>query len=68
MEIIHSYKAIKGTVARTIVFTIGHFIIAAVVISIVTGAPLHKAITASVIEPLINGMWYFVLDRIWNSK
>ena len=68
MEITHSYKAVRGSLARTIVFTLGHFIIAACVISIVTGAPLHIAIQASVIEPLLNGIWFFVLDRLWTSK
>lgn len=68
MEIIRSYKAVKGSIARSVVFTLGHFILAALVISIVTGAPLHQAVTASVIEPIINGLWYFVLDRLWHTN
>lgn len=68
MEIIHSYKAVRGSVARTVVFTLGHFVIAAAVISVITGVPFSVAIKASIIEPLVNGLWYFLLDRLWTSK
>ena len=59
----------KGTLLRTIVFTIGHFIIAAAILKILDpGIELWVAITDAIVEPLANSVWYFVLDKIWVTK
>jgi len=33
-----------------------------------TGADFESAITDAIVEPILNGVWYFVLDRLWISK
>tara|TARA_A100001011_G_scaffold396321_1_gene493857 strand:- start:1899 stop:2129 length:231 start_codon:yes stop_codon:yes gene_type:complete len=59
----------KGTLIRTIVFTIGHFIIAATILKILDpGIEMWVAMTDAVIEPLVNSVWYYVLDRILVAK
>ena len=58
----------SGSILRTIVYTIGHFIIAATCVSYFTGANFTDAITDAIVEPIINAMWYFVLDRYWVTK
>ena len=59
----------KGTLIRTIVFTIGHFIIAATILKILDpGIEMWVAMTDAVVEPLVNSVWYYVLDRIWVAK
>tara|TARA_B100001057_G_scaffold281649_1_gene282014 strand:+ start:4165 stop:4395 length:231 start_codon:yes stop_codon:yes gene_type:complete len=59
----------KGTLVRTIIFTIGHFIIAATILKILDpGIEMWVAMTDAVVEPLINSVWYYVLDRIWVTK
>lgn len=58
----------SGTIWRTIVYTAGHFIIAAACVWYFTGAKFLMAITDAVVEPLINGVWYFLLDKFWASK
>jgi len=63
-----SYQAIKGTLFRTAVYTIGHFLIAAMCVMYFTGAPFYIAITDAIVEPLLNAVWFFVLDRVWISK
>tara|TARA_B100001027_G_C16151997_1_gene278589 strand:+ start:87 stop:314 length:228 start_codon:yes stop_codon:yes gene_type:complete len=56
----------KGTLVRTIIFTIGHFIIAATILKILDpGIEMWVAMTDAVVEPLVNSVWYYVLDRIW---
>ena len=67
-EFTKSYQALKGTLLRTTVYTIGHFLIAAGCVMYFTGAPFYIAITDAVVEPLLNAVWFFVLDRLWISK
>ena len=58
----------SGTIWRTLVYTLGHFIIAAVCVWYFTGAQLIMAVSDAIVEPLINGVWYFVLDKFWASR
>ena len=67
-EFTRSYQAIKGTLLRTAVYTIGHFLIAAMCVMYFTGASFYIAITDAIVEPLLNAVWFFVLDRVWISK
>ena len=60
---------IAGTsIGRALVYTTGHIIIAMSVVSVLTGASLFEAGLVALIEPTINGAWYYVLDKIWSSK
>lgn len=54
--------------ARTIVYTVGHIIIAILCIIFITGADIKLATIDAIIEPLINGVWYFVLDYLWSLQ
>jgi len=67
-EFLNSYNVLKGTLLRTVIYTIGHFIIAAGCVMYFTGANFNDAITDAIVEPILNGVWYFILDRIWVSK
>ena len=58
----------KGSILRTIVYTIGHFIIAITVLMIVADVSFLIALTDAIVEPLANAMWYFILDKWWASK
>ena len=66
--VVRVYRQNKGTIVRTIIYTIGHFIIAAACVMYFTGSSFQAAITDAVVEPLINGVWYMVLDKFWASK
>ena len=68
IEFTGSYRALKGTIYRTVVYTIGHFIIAASCVMYFTGASFSAAITDAIVEPLLNAVWFFVLDRLWITK
>lgn len=67
-EFTKSYNAYKGTIFRTLIYTIGHFCIAASTTMYFTGADLYSAMTNAVVEPLLNSIWYFVLDSMLASK
>ena len=58
----------SGSILRTVIYTIGHFIIAATCVWYFTGAHFIAAITDAIVEPIINAIWYFVLDRYWVTK
>ena len=62
------YSHNRGSILRTIVYTIGHFIIAITVLMLVADVPLYVALTDAIVEPLANSVWYFLLDKFWASK
>ena len=62
------FKVIASTSAgRALVYTMGHVIIAMSVVSIFTGASLWEAGLVALIEPTINGFWYYLLDKLWTK-
>ena len=58
----------KGSILRTIIYTIGHFAIAITVLMLLADVPFMIALTDAIVEPLANAIWYFVLDKIWTAK
>jgi len=62
------YKNNKGSILRTVVYTIGHFAIAITVLILVADVPFAIALTDAIVEPIANSVWYFVLDKWWASK
>ena len=62
------YKNNKGSILRTIVYTIGHFAIAITVLMLVADVSFYIALTDAIVEPLANSLWYFLLDKFWASK
>ena len=62
------YQNNKGSILRTIIYTIGHFAIAITVLMLIAEVSFMVALTDAIVEPLANAIWYFVLDKIWTSK
>tara|TARA_B110000285_G_scaffold38229_1_gene41469 strand:- start:219 stop:461 length:243 start_codon:yes stop_codon:yes gene_type:complete len=62
------YNSNRGSILRTVIYTIGHFIIAIIVLMLVADVPLSVALTDAIVEPLANSVWYFILDKFWASK
>ncbi|MAJ85933.1 MAG: hypothetical protein CL687_03060 [Candidatus Pelagibacter sp.] len=62
------YSSNKGSILRTIIYTIGHFAIAITVLVLVADVSFIIALTDAIVEPLANSVWYFILDKIWTSK
>ena len=58
----------KGSILRTIIYTIGHFAIAITVLMLIAEVSFMVALTDAIVEPLANAVWYFVLDKIWTAK
>ena len=62
------YKENRGSILRTIVYTIGHFAIAITVLMLIADVPFMIALTDAIVEPIANSVWYFILDKWWASK
>ena len=62
------YKNNKGSILRTFVYTIGHFLIAISVLMLVADVSFTIALTDAIVEPIANSIWYFILDKWWASK
>ena len=55
----------QSSIALALIYTVGHVIIAMSVVSIMTGASLWEAGLVALIEPSINGVWFYVLHKIY---
>ena len=64
----HIYSNNRGSILRTIIYTIGHFAIAITVLMLVAEVSFMIALTDAIVEPIANSVWYFILDKWWASK
>ncbi len=62
------YSNNKGSLLRTVIYTIGHFVIAITVLMFVADVSFVIALTDAIVEPIANSIWYFILDKWWTSK
>ena len=61
-------KLITGSsVGLAITYTLGHIVIAMTVVSVMTGASLWEAGAVALIEPSINGVWFYVLHKVYKK-
>tara|TARA_B100000902_G_C26671389_1_gene603278 strand:+ start:13 stop:246 length:234 start_codon:yes stop_codon:yes gene_type:complete len=54
-----------SSVVLAVVYTIGHIFIAILCVTIITGAPLELAAIDALVEPIINGFWFYLLHSTW---
>lgn len=57
-----------SSLARAIIYTIGHILIAMTCNRLITGADLELAAVDALVEPLINGAWFYLLDKLYTSS
>ena len=61
-------RIIKGSsLTLAFIYTLGHICIAMTVVSLLTGASLWEAGLVALIEPSINGVWFYVLHSTWKK-
>ena len=55
-------RIIKGSsVMLAVIYTLGHICIAMAVVNLLTGASLWEAGAVALVEPTINGVWFYIL-------
>ena len=57
----------QSSFTLAVVYTLGHIVIAMCVVSIVTDSSIWEAGLVALIEPLINGVWFYILHRVWRN-
>ena len=62
------YSNNRGSILRTIVYTVGHFAIAITVLMLVADVSFMIALPDAIVEPIANSIWYFILDKWWASR
>ena len=55
----------SSSISLALIYTMGHVIIAMTVVSVMTGASLWEAGAVALVEPSINGVWFYALHRTW---
>ena len=58
---------VSSSLGLALVYTAGHIVIAMTVVSIFTGASLFEAGTVALVEPTINGIWFYILHKIYKK-
>ena len=57
----------SDSLTLALIYTCGHVIIAMTVVTLMTGASLWEAGSVALVEPAINGIWFFVLHKLWKK-
>jgi len=57
----------KSSAALAVIYTLGHIVIAMTVVSLMTGASIWEAGAVALVEPAINGGWFYVLHKTWSN-
>ena len=61
-------KLLTGSsIGLAIIYTLGHIVIAMSVVTLLTGASLWEAGTVALVEPTINGVWFYILHTGWKN-
>ena len=61
-------KILTGSsLGLALIYTLGHIIIAMSVVTALTGASLWEAGAVALIEPSINGVWFYILHKGWKK-
>ena len=66
------YKVVRSVVGYSsaslaAIYTIGHIFIAMICTYLITGATLELAATNAIVEPCVNGVWFYILHRAYDS-
>ena len=55
----------NSSLSLAVIYTLGHIVIGMTVVSLMTGASLWEAGAVALVEPAINGVWFYTLHKIY---
>ena len=61
-------KNTLGTLTLTSIYTLGHFCIATLWASFIFNVSFSEAALDAIIEPLLNGFWFYFLHSMWKKN
>ena len=56
---------LKNSLALTIVYTIGHMLIAGTTVYVMTRSTIWQAGALAIVEPALNSIWFYTLHKTW---
>jgi len=59
--------SVDESLTLAVIYTIGHILIAICVVRAITDSSWWDAGLVALIEPAINGVWFYMLHRIWRE-
>ena len=63
----YAHKILKPA-SLAVVYTMGHFLIATSWSFMIIGVDLSLAAVDAIVEPILNGFWFYALLYSWNSQ
>ena len=57
-----------GTLSLTSIYTLGHFCIATLWASFIFNVSFSDAAVDAIIEPILNGFWFYFLHSLWKKN
>jgi len=57
----------SSSLGLAVIYTLGHICIAMAVVYYFTGSSLWEAGLVALVEPSINGIWFYILHRCWTT-
>ena len=61
------FKNQLSDIFLTVIYTIGHIIIATLCAAVIFGASVNLAALDAIVEPIINAFWFYFLHKIWKK-
>ena len=55
----------ESSILLAVIYTIGHICIAMTIVTLMTGASFFEAGAVALIEPTVNGVWFYILHNLW---
>tara|TARA_E500000331_G_scaffold312949_1_gene321296 strand:- start:151 stop:390 length:240 start_codon:yes stop_codon:yes gene_type:complete len=57
----------SSSLGLALIYTLGHIVISMTVVSLLTGASLWEAGAVALVEPSINGIWFYLLHKTYKK-
>jgi len=54
---------VGDSVLLAVIYTVGHILVAITTVRLITGASWFDAGLTALIEPIINGVWFYILHK-----
>ena len=58
---------VDDSILLALIFFLGHILIAMMVVSMITGASIWEAGAVALVEPAVNSVWFYVLQKLWKK-
>ena len=52
-----------SSLTLAVIYTVGHIVIAMICNNLITGASFELAAVDAIVEPMINGVWFYILHK-----